>query len=103
MPQLDLSPQHFELLQRLLKKYVSETKVWAFGSRVKGTAHEGSDVDIVLRNPKDLMQATAERSLLVLALQESRLPMLVDVHDWAYLPEDFRRNIEKCYVEIKIE
>jgi hypothetical protein len=35
------------------------------------------------------------------ALQESRLPMLVDVHDWAHLPEEFHQNIERDYVVIR--
>ena len=48
---LQLAPQHLQLLQALLHTHVPEAQVWAYGSRVTGGAHEGSDLDLVLRNP----------------------------------------------------
>jgi hypothetical protein len=38
---------------------------------------------------------------LKVALQESSLPILVEVHDWAHLPATFHRNIEQCYVVLQ--
>ena len=51
---LFLSNKHLDILQDLLKKYVPNAEVWAYGSRVTGYAHEGSDLDLVLRNRADL-------------------------------------------------
>lgn len=72
-----------------------------FDVTVSGNAHEGSDLDIVLRNPSNLKAEVPNRLDVQEAIQESDLPMLVDVHDWAHLPEDFHRNIERDYVEIQ--
>ncbi len=34
------------------------------------------------------------------ALRESTLPFLVDVHDWARLPDSFHRRIERGYAVV---
>lgn len=51
---LQLAPHYLDLLRELLRTYVPHTQVWAYGSRVTGGAHEGSDLDLVLRNPVQL-------------------------------------------------
>jgi predicted nucleotidyltransferase len=99
--QLDLAPRHLAILQSLLAHYVPEAEVWAFGSRVNGKAHEGSDLDLVLRNARELTLPVTGYFELQEALQKSSLPMLIDIHDWAHLPEDFHRNIERSYVVLK--
>lgn len=99
--QLDLAPRHLAILQSLLAQYVPDAEVWAFGSRVNGNAHEGSDLDLVLRNTHDLSLSVTGSIELQEALQESSLPMLIDTHDWAHLPADFHRNIERSYVLLK--
>jgi predicted nucleotidyltransferase len=106
MPQLelshlDLAPQHLAALQALLAQYAPDVDVWAFGSRVNGDAHEGSDLDLVLRNPHDLTQPVAALSDLKMALQESRLPMLIEVHSWSNLPAAFHLNIARCHVVLQ--
>ena len=98
---LQLGERHLRLLRALLAEYVPDTQVWAYGSRVTGHAHEGSDLDIALRNPANLAAATLNRADLQDAVRDSDLPMLVDIHDWAQLPEDFHRSIERGYVEIQ--
>lgn len=69
-------------------------EVWAYGSRVTGTAHDGSDLDLVIldRNlkeiPIDVFISLKEK------IRESNIPILVDLFDWARLPESFHYNIE---------
>lgn len=53
---LDIRPKDLELLLQLLQTYLPEAAIWAFGSRVSGTAIETSDLDLVARNPRDLKQ-----------------------------------------------
>ena len=96
--QLDLAPQYVTVLQALLKRHTPEAEVWAFGSRVNGDAHEGSDLDLVLRNPQDLTQPVNGWLDLKDALQESSLPMLVEVHDWSHLPAGFHGNMEHRHI-----
>lgn len=106
MPQLDLvrlqlAANHLQILQSLLAQHVPQAEVWAYGSRVTGGAHEGSDLDVVLRNPVDLTRAVEGWVELKEALQDSRLPMLVELHLWASLPTAFHHNIEAGYVVVQ--
>lgn len=101
LARLDFPARHLRLLQALLAQYVPHAQVWAYGSRINGQAHEGSDLDIVLRNPANLAAETPERYALQEAVRESDLPMLIDIHDWAHLPAEFHRNIEADYVQIQ--
>jgi len=95
MPKLNLKSNYLRLLLDVLNTYVPEAEVWAYGSRVNGGGHDGSDLDLVVRNPSGLDQPQKQLGALREALSESNLPMLVDVLDWARIPEDFRREIER--------
>lgn len=88
-------------LRTLLARHVPQAEVWAYGSRVTGSAHEGSDLDVVLRHPDDLAAATEGWLDLKEALQQSSLPMLVEVHDWCYLPASFQQEITQNYVVVQ--
>jgi predicted nucleotidyltransferase len=98
---LHLEPQYLQLLQKILHAHVPEAQVWAYGSRVKGGGHEGSDLDVVLRHTPDPTQDVAGWLALKEALQNSALPMLVEVHLWSRLPAAFYDNIHADYVELQ--
>jgi predicted nucleotidyltransferase len=98
---LKLPEKYLTVLCQLLKDHVPDAEVWAYGSRVTGNAHECSDLDIVLRNPNQLSLGCEGRSALEEALRESLIPVLVDTHDWAYLPKSFYPNIEREYVVLQ--
>lgn len=69
-------------------------EVWAYGSRVSGEAHEGSDLDLVIRTP-NLQSLPIDAFLnLKVKIRESNIPIKVDLFDWARLPESFHLNIE---------
>lgn len=86
---------------RLLAQYLPEVTAWAYGSRVNGDAHEGSDLDIVLRSP-DLAPIPLESLQdFVEALRESNIPILVEARDWARLPEYFQEEILRGYVVLQ--
>ena len=98
MPRLELPDRYRESLEALLKRLAPELTVWAFGSRIDGTCHEASALDLVLRNPRDLSCQTENLSTIRAAVSESSIPILVDILDWAALPQAFRDEIEKRYV-----
>ncbi len=68
-------------------------QIWAYGSRVNGKAHNGSDLDLVMRDPHlkaipiDLFHNLVEK------IRESNVPILVELHDWVRLPKNFQNNI----------
>ncbi|MBW7874737.1 MAG: nucleotidyltransferase domain-containing protein [Candidatus Cloacimonetes bacterium] len=98
---LHLPPQYLSILKILLKKHVPEATVWAYGSRVTGGCHEGSDLDLVLRHPSDLTRTVEGFENLQIALQESCIPVLIEVHLWSNWPQSFYQNIEAAYVVLQ--
>ncbi len=95
---LRVSPRHRRALEALLRQHLPGIEVWAYGSRVNGHGHDGSDLDLVLRSPG--LQKLPDDQLRGFedAVRESTIPFLVDVHDWACLPERFHLAIERDYV-----
>lgn len=69
-------------------------EVWAYGSRVSGEAHEGSDLDLVIRsqnNQKFPLEVLIE---LKEKIRQSNIPIVVELFDWVRLPQSFLHNIE---------
>ena len=97
---LDTELRHREQIERLLREHVPGVEAWAYGSRVDGRGHEGSDLDLVLRGADlrpisfDALQGLQE------ALRDSTIPFIVEVRDWARLPEAFHHEIERGYVAL---
>lgn len=87
---VDILALHREELLGLLGRFIPGVAVWAFGSRVRGTAQPYSDLDLAVFT-------TPAQSLLVSdlrdALAESNLPFVVDLHVWGELPPDFQSVI----------
>ena len=95
---LHLKPRHRAVIEASLKKHLPGVEVWAYGSRVNGRSHDGSDLDLVLRGP-GLARIEASRLIgLTEALRDSTIPFLVEARDWACLPERFDREIERGHV-----
>ena len=94
---LDLPLRYRDQLEALLREHVPDVEVWAYGSRVNGRSHDGSDLDLVLRSPT--LEPLGDGYMdLVEVLEQSNIPILVQAHDWAMLPESFHREIERGYV-----
>ena len=97
---LDLPEQYRRAVEALLREHVPDAEVWAYGSRVNGMSHEGSDLDLVLRAP-GLERLGGGYYDLLEAFQESNIPVLIQAHDWAGLPESFHTEIERNYVVVQ--
>ena len=100
MQNLDLKPRHLDVVRQLLHEYVPSAEVWCYGSRVNGESHEASDLDLVLRNRPALKKSCWNIASLKAGFTESNLPFLVDVMDWARLPESFHAEIEQHHLLI---
>ena len=95
---IDLDPPHLAQVVAILKQHVPGVEVWAFGSRVTGTARRFSDLDLEIRADAALAPATLEG--LRDAFSMSDLPFLVDLVDWHELPKPFRAIVENANVSI---
>ena len=94
---IHLEDRHRKILENLFQKHLPGVEVWAYGSRVNGESHDGSDLDLVLRGP-GLKKISASQSLDIrTALTESNIPFLVEARDWTKLPKSFHEEIKKNY------
>lgn len=98
-PNIDLNPHDLAEVQRVLKEYVPQYEVWAFGSRVTWTAKAYSDLDLAIITDKPLSLGTLAD--LKNAFDESDLSIKVDLVDWATTGEAFREIIKKTAVVVQ--
>ena len=97
---LDLPDRYREQIEALLREHLPEVEAWAYGSRLNGQSHPGSDLDLVLRSPT-LEPVPGDRYVeFVKAVEQSNIPILVQAHDWAKLPESFHQEIARDYYSI---
>jgi predicted nucleotidyltransferase len=89
---IDLAPGHLAEVRRILAEQLPGVTVLAFGSRVRGTAHPASDLDLALcaAAPLPVSRLEALRD----AFAASDLPFLVDVVDANAVSAAFRQIID---------
>lgn len=93
-----IRPKDKDLLVALISGSIQEpVEVWAYGSRVNGTAHDASDIDLVIRTHN--LQPLNWKTFCTLRekINNSNIPVLVDLRDWASLPASFHIEILKQY------
>jgi len=92
-----VSVDEWAQVQAILQRYVPNSSVLAFGSRVGGPCKPYSDLDLVLR--ADTQLSIELLAQLHEAFSESALPWKVDLLDWATLSESFRQRIAaRCLI-----
>ena len=92
---LEVSEKYLSVIKDILGRLVPGCEVRAYGSRVAGTSHAGSDLDIVVIG-KEPLQWKAMAKLRG-EFEGSNLPFSIDVLDWNALPENFKENIAGKY------
>ncbi|WP_434782757.1 restriction endonuclease subunit S [Ferrovum myxofaciens] len=98
-PLIDISPDQWAIVHKILQQHVPQHEVWAFGSRAQWTAKEYSDLDLVIITDKPLpLEISASLSE---DFSESDLPWKVDIVDWATTSESFRKIIERDKVVVQ--
>lgn len=89
---LDVGNKHLGQVKAILKKFLPQSEVRVFGSRVKGAAKPYSDLDLALISHTPISSRTM--ALMKEAFSESDLPFKVDLVDWNLISEEFRKLIE---------
>ena len=98
---LHLPKVYRQMVQTVLHRHMPQAEVWAYGSRVNGDHHEASDLDLVVRQDGDGLTRMRLTDTLLEAFSDSDLPLLVQVVDWAAIPESFRAEISHNYVVLQ--
>ena len=96
-PKLNLTEAELAALLQLIQTHLPNVEIWAFGSRVVGTNGESSDLDLAAFASE--METRAVSNLRE-ALEESNLPMRVDLHIWQDLPEHFQSTIRETAIRL---
>ena len=97
MTKLNIKPEHLKMLKDIFAKYCPKAEIWAYGSRIKGDAHDGSDLDMVVKSFNDETKNIIELRQM---LNDSNIPFLMDIAEFDKLPESFQTEILKEYVVI---
>ena len=95
---LDVSVVQKKIVLDLLKRYIPDTEVWAYGSRVTGMAKTYSDLDMVAFSSKEQENQIFD---LKEAFEESDLPFRVDLFVWDKIPCRFHENIKSRHVVLQ--
>lgn len=98
-PAIDISPEQWAIVERILRLRIPHHEVWAFGSRAKRSARPYSDLDLCVIAAQPLSWAL--RAQLSEDFSESDLPWKVDLVDWASTSEAFRQIIQSHRVVLQ--
>ncbi|MBU0456361.1 MAG: nucleotidyltransferase domain-containing protein [Pseudomonadota bacterium] len=96
---IEISPKNLETVKKILKQYVQNYKVVAFGSRVSQTAKSYSDLDLAIIGKKRISSVVLFH--LKSAFQESDLPFRVDILDWHTISEPFKNIISEKHIVLQ--
>ena len=81
---IDISLRHRSIVDEILRRYLPDQPVWAYGSRVTGNSWQYSDLDLVVVGETAVDSMTMWRARD--AFSESRLPYIVDLKTGAASP-----------------
>ena len=90
---VDYMNRYKEQLLDIITSIIPNCKIYLFGSRASGDASPGSDIDLALDagskiDFKEILQMQVK-------IDETAIPLSVDLVDIHNVSEDFRREIEK--------
>lgn len=95
MHKLNVKPQYLKMLYDIFNEYCPEAEIWAYGSRLNGDSHDGSDLDLVVKSFNNPDKKLYElREILI----ESNIPFLIDINEFDSLPISFQQEILNSYV-----
>lgn len=94
-----LSQDQIQKILQCISLHLPKVKVFAFGSRIKGTSQKYSDLDLALDagHSIDLSILTKIKQ----ALSETNIPFLIDIVDYRSIHKDFKSLIDKQKIRIK--
>ncbi len=95
---LGLDPKDVTALVSLVRRFIPDGELWAFGSRVSGRARPFSDLDLAIIREGPLDATT--KAELRYALSESDFPVKVDLLEWARADASFREIIQGNHIVI---
>ena len=98
MPPIHMTPNEWKQVAAILREYLPEREVWAFGSRATGKRlKKYSDLDIAVHG----RSVCTDQGDITDAFDESLLPFKVEVIDLDTIDPKFRQRIERDFVPLQ--
>ena len=94
---INLNTQYISILKQIFDTYCKNAEIWAYGSRVNGDCHDGSDLDLVVVSYNEHGKNLGDLKQLI---NESDIPILVDISEFHMLPKSFQDEIRKNKIVI---
>ena len=94
---INLKQEYLNELYKIFQEYCPNAEIWAYGSRVNGDSHSGSDLDLTIKSFNEEKKYLSELKNL---LNDSDIPFLIDITEYKKLPEIFQEKIKKGYIKI---
>lgn len=95
---LFIKPHYLVFLKAIFDEYCPTASILAYGSRIVGDCHTGSDLDLVLI--PQCPDETPSINTIKEALTESNIPFFVDIFQFDTLPIAFQEEINRYAIQI---
>ncbi len=92
---IDAKDQDLAFIAKTIRKHIPDCEIRVFGSRIKGTARQYSDIDIAIVAKNPIPPLTLEKIKEEFA--QSDIPYRVDILDFNAISDSFRKVIEDGY------
>lgn len=96
---MGLECRYKELLVKIIATYFPDCRIWLFGSRARKTNKSGADIDIAIDAGRILTMS--EMFTIKEAIEESDIPVFVDLVDINDVSDDFLNQIKTEWIEWK--
>jgi len=92
-----IKDEYKEKLIEIINKHLPTTKIYLYGSRARGDHAEGSDIDLAIDmgSPIDFTTLGTIKE----EIEESTIPLFVDVIDVNVSSSDFIASIKKDWIK----
>ena len=93
---MDLETGYRQLLVDIIHQHIPGCRIWLFGSRARKTHRQGSDFDLAI----DAGRILQMREIFAIkeAIEETSIPVFVDVVDINNVSADFLDHIKKEWI-----
>lgn len=91
-----LNEKHKANIIQIIKDNLKiESEVIAYGSRIRGDCHDASDLDIIIKTKSGNPLPKEDFRIITKKFQESNIPIIIDLRDWALVPKYFHKYINE--------
>ena len=94
---INLKQEYLDELHKVFQIYCPKAEIWAYGSRINGDSHSGSDLDLTVKSFNEDKKYLSDLKDL---LNDSDIPFLIDITEYEKLPISFQEEIKKSYIKI---